>query len=116
MRLKLSTTPSKGYAICGLLTYKDKNSNAMNKVIQLLESTKQKQKEAIKQLPKMVDEYVATVAVEGEQFIKEIDQALLVLSAVVGQSEELVCDHQWYIRFSEKRGSWRLCAKCSKEG
>ena len=35
---------------------------------------------------------------------------------VVGQSEELVCDHQWYIRFSEKRGSWRLCAKCSKEG
>ena len=35
---------------------------------------------------------------------------------VVGQSEELVCDHQWKIRFSEKRGSWRLCAKCSKEG
>ena len=35
---------------------------------------------------------------------------------VVGQSEELVCDHQWKSRFSEKRGSWRLCAKCSKEG
>jgi hypothetical protein len=31
---------------------------------------------------------------------------------VVGQSEELVCDHQW----KKKRGSWRLCAKCSKEG
>ena len=63
----------------------------MNKVIQLLESTKQKQEEALKQLPKMVDEHVATVAVEGEQFIKEIDQALLVLSNVVGQSEQL-CD------------------------
>ena len=60
----------------------------MNKVIQLLESTKQKQEEALKQLPKMVDEHVATVAVEGEQFIKEIDQALLVLSNVVGQSEQ----------------------------
>ena len=35
---------------------------------------------------------------------------------VVGRSEQLVCDHQWKIRFSEKRGSWRLCAKCSKEG
>lgn len=34
---------------------------------------------------------------------------------VVGQSEELVCDHQWKSRFSEKRGYWRLCAKCSKE-
>jgi hypothetical protein len=30
--------------------------------------------------------------------------------------EGAVCDHQWKIRFSEKRGSWRLCAKCSKEG
>ena len=37
-------------------------------------------------------------------------------SDVVGQSEQFTCDHQWYIRFSEKRGSWRLCAKCSKEG
>ena len=35
---------------------------------------------------------------------------------VVGQSEQLVCDHQWKSRFSEKRGYWRLCAKCSKEG
>ena len=35
---------------------------------------------------------------------------------VVGRSKQLVCDHQWKIRFSEKRGSWRLCAKCSKEG
>ena len=33
----------------------------------------------------------------------------------VGQSEQLVCDHQWKIRFSEKRGSWRLCTKCRKE-
>ena len=33
----------------------------------------------------------------------------------VGRSEQFTCDHQWYIRFSEKRGSWRLCAKCSKE-
>ena len=38
------------------------------------------------------------------------------LGAVVGRSEQLVCDHQWKSRFSEKRGSWRLCTKCSKEG
>ena len=48
-------------------------------------------------------------------------QAKKILKALhihdlVGQSEQLVCDHQWKIRFSEKRGSWRLCAKCSKEG
>ena len=30
-------------------------------------------------------------------------------------SEQLVCDHNWKSRFSEKRGSWRLCAKCGKE-
>ena len=83
----------------------------MNKVIQLLESTKQKQKEAIKQLPKMVDEYVATVAVEGEQFIKEIDQALLVLSAVVGQSEEFVCNCQGC--GEEKKIEY--CEKCYAE-
>jgi hypothetical protein len=41
---------------------------------------------------------------------------LLRLHFVVGQSEQLVCDHQWKSRFSEKRGSWRLCTKCSKEG
>ena len=35
---------------------------------------------------------------------------------VVGRSEQFTCDHQWKIRFSEKRGSWRLCAKCSMEG
>ena len=58
----------------------------MDKVIQLLEITKRKQEEAMKQLPKMVDEHVATVAFEGEQFIKDIDKALLVLSNVVGQS------------------------------
>ena len=40
----------------------------------------------------------------------------LRLGAVVEQSEQLVCDHQWKSRFSEKRGSWRLCTKCSKEG
>ena len=44
-----------------------------------------------------------------------INQALS-LGVVVGQSEKLVCDHQWKSRFSEKRGSWRLCTKCSKEG
>jgi hypothetical protein len=44
-----------------------------------------------------------------------INQALS-LGVVVGQSEQLVCDHQWKSRFSEKRGSWRLCTKCSKEG
>lgn len=57
----------------------------MNKVIQLLESTKQKQETAMRKLPKMVDEHVAMVASEGEQFIKEIDQALLVLSNVSQQ-------------------------------
>ena len=41
---------------------------------------------------------------------------ILRLLGVVGQSEQLVCDHQWKSRFSEKRGSWRLCTKCSKEG
>ena len=40
----------------------------------------------------------------------------LSLHDVVGRSEQLVCDHQWKSRFSEKRGSWRLCTKCSKEG
>ena len=47
-----------------------------------------------------------------------LDKAIEVLrlSNVVGQSEQLVCDHQWKSRFSEKRGSWRLCTKCSKEG
>ena len=47
--------------------------------------------------------------------VSTIDEALPI-SDVVGQSEQLVCDHQWKSRFSEKRGSWRLCAKCSKEG
>jgi formylmethanofuran dehydrogenase subunit E len=64
----------------------------MNKVIQLLESTRQKQVDALKQLPKMVDKHIETVAVEGEKFIKEIDQALLVLSNVVGRSEQLKCE------------------------
>jgi hypothetical protein len=47
--------------------------------------------------------------------VSTIDEALPI-SDVVGQSEQLVCDHQWKSRFSEKRGSWRLCTKCSKEG
>jgi hypothetical protein len=47
--------------------------------------------------------------------VKEMEQALSIANTV-GRSEQLVCDHQWKSRFSEKRGSWRLCAKCSKEG
>jgi len=49
-----------------------------------------------------------------KQALKQVN--LLLLHNVVGQSEQLVCDHKWKIRFSEKRGSWRLCTKCSKEG
>ena len=47
---------------------------------------------------------------------KMAEELLKYVSNVVGQSEQLVCDHQWKSRFSEKRGYWRLCAKCSKEG
>lgn len=86
----------------------------MNKVIQLLESTKQKQEESLKQLPKMVDEHVATVAVEGEQFIKEIDQALLVLSNVVGQSEQLFCVCKRPAQWTTDEG-FVGCVKCNKE-
>ena len=53
-----------------------------------------------------------------EDYAKMYHQAqlkLLGIGGVVGQSEQLVCDHQWKSRFSEKRGSWRLCTKCSKE-
>lgn len=81
----------------------------MNKVIQLLESTKRKQEEAMKQLPKMVDEHVATIAVEGEQFIKEIDQALLVLYNVVGRSEQLVCD---VCEKSKNQEYYTICHDC----
>ncbi len=46
---------------------------------------------------------------------EEKEDSDMDLFGVVGQSEQLVCDHQWKGRFSEKRGGWRLCAKCSKE-
>lgn len=49
------------------------------------------------------------------QHIDTADEILRLLD-VVGQSEQLVCDHQWKSRFSEKRGYWRLCTKCRKEG
>ena len=86
----------------------------MNKVIQLLESTKQKQKEAMKQLPKMVDEHVATVAVEGELFINEIDQALLVLSNVVGQSEQLPCSYCKPMEYDIDGIRFFKCRTCGK--
>ena len=34
---------------------------------------------------------------------------------VIRRSEQLPCDHLWKSRFTEKRGSYVICAKCSEE-
>ena len=49
-----------------------------------------------------------------QSLINEINKSLTI-PAVVGQSEQLPCDHLWKSRYNEKRGSYVICAKCSKE-
>jgi len=74
-----------------LLTDNDKNSNAMKKVINYLGLRKVAINLQLDKLPSDVDQYVAEVGAELEEEIRQIDQALLVLSNVVGQSEQLKC-------------------------
>jgi hypothetical protein len=50
-----------------------------------------------------------------EQKAEFYENYYMSVRRMLAKTIQLVCDHQWKSRFSEKRGSWRLCAKCSKE-
>ena len=64
----------------------------MKKVINYLGLRKVAINLQLDKLPADVDQYVAEVGAELEEELRQIDQALLVLSNVVGQSEQLPCD------------------------
>jgi len=64
----------------------------MKKVINYLGLRKAAINLQLDKLPPDVDQYVAEVGAELEEELRQIDQALLVLSNVVGQSGQLVCD------------------------
>jgi hypothetical protein len=61
----------------------------MNKVINYLGLRKVAINLQLDKLPADVDQYVAEVGAELEEELRQIDQALLVLSNVVVQSEQL---------------------------
>jgi len=61
----------------------------MKKVINYLGLRKVAINLQLDKLPPDVDQYVADVGAELEEELRQIDQALLVLSGVVGQSEQL---------------------------
>lgn len=63
----------------------------MNKVINYLGLRKVAINLQLDKLPADVDQYVAEVGAELEEELRQIDQALLVLSNVVGRSEQLFC-------------------------
>ena len=60
----------------------------MKKVINYLGLRKVAINLQLDKLPPDVDQYVAEVGAELEEELRQIDQALLVLSNVVGQSEQ----------------------------
>lgn len=62
----------------------------MKKVINYLGLRKVAINLQLDKLPADVDQYVAEVGAELEEELRQIDQALLVLSNVVGQSEQLM--------------------------
>ena len=63
----------------------------MKKVINYLGLRKVAINLQLDKLPPDVDQYVAEVGAELEEELRQIDQALLVLSNVVGQSEQFNC-------------------------
>lgn len=65
----------------------------MKKVINYLGLRKVAINLQLDELPADVDQYVAEVGAELEEELRQIDQALLVLSNVVGRSEQLICHH-----------------------
>ena len=71
------------------ITETDKTSNEMKKVINYLGLRKVAINLQLDKLPADVDQYVAEVGAELEEELRQIDQALLVLSNIVGQSEQL---------------------------
>lgn len=66
----------------------------MNKAISILNKRKSEIKKEFQRMPKDIDQYIAEVASALQEEERQIDQALLVLSNVVGQSEQFYCDGQ----------------------
>jgi hypothetical protein len=91
------------------LTDNDKTSNAMKKVINYLGLRKVAINLQLDKLPADVDQYVAEVGAELEEELRQIDQALLVLSNVVQQSEPLKCEG------CKKPLDSGLCANCCSD-
>lgn len=67
----------------------------MKKVINYLGLRKVAINLQLDKLPPDVDQYVAEVGAELQEELRQIDQALLVLSNVVGQSEQLKAFAVW---------------------
>ena len=67
----------------------------MKKVINYLGLRKVAINLQLDKLPADVDQYVAEVGAELEEELRQIDQALLVLSNVVGRSEQLIAFSKW---------------------
>ena len=82
----------------------------MKKVINYLGLRKVAINLQLDKLPADVDQYIAEVGAELEEELRQIDQALLVLSNVVGRSEQL-CQHKYQdIRYGTSR-----CVICGEE-
>lgn len=75
----------------------------MKKVINYLGLRKVAINVQLDKLPADVNQYVAEVGAELEEELRQIDQALLVLSNVVGRSELLMDFIQWK---NKKDNNW----------
>jgi len=91
----------------------DKNSNAMNKVINYLGLRKVAINLQLDKLPPNVDQYVAEVGAELQEELRQIDQALLVLSNVVGQSEQ--CTHENEVQRQGDGFIYTVCGDCGED-
>ena len=91
-------------------TDRDKTSNAMKKVINYLGLRKVAINLQLDKLPADVDQYVAEVGAELEEELRQIDQALLVLSNVVGRSEQLPLSKCC----NKEMKSMRYCTNCQE--
>jgi hypothetical protein len=65
----------------------------MKKVINILNKRKSDIDKGFGKMPKEVDQYIDEIAAELQEEERQIDQALLVLSNVVGLSEQSPCDY-----------------------
>jgi len=89
----------------------------MKKVINILIKRKSEIDKKFQKMPKEVDQYIAEIASELQEEERQIDQALLVLSNVVGQSEQLVCPNCEGEGFSGKGTNEILpCLTCFGSG